>query len=247
MTFLDKIKNFITRPRQSLLFYITKTYNIILDLQKREIPRYNSGFKEFDEIKKYAMERSDINDFLPLIFLESIILKPKLIVELGVRSGSSTFVFERIAKSCNANLISVDLDDCSHVCKWKKWNFVKMDDIIFAKEFKSWCKSKKIKPVIDILFIDTSHEYGHTLKEINSWFKYLAKNCKVFFHDSNVQTFYKRWDGSIGTTQTPRGVTNALKKYLNYDFNEKINFFDVKNGWIIKHYSNCGGLTILAR
>ncbi|MGQ9810915.1 MAG: class I SAM-dependent methyltransferase [bacterium] len=175
-------------------------------------------------------------------------MKPKLIVELGVRGGDSTFVLSRVARLCGSRLISVDLQDCSQVCSDRHWIFVQAEDIEFAKQFQEWCKTRGIEPKIDVLFIDTSHLFEHTVKEIEHYFPFLSEKAKVFFHDTNLRHFSFRADGSMCVGwDNKRGVIRALENYFEKSFNEKVNFMDIAKGWWIKHYANCNGFTILER
>src|SRR5258708_24796497 len=75
-------------------------------------PFTKSGKTELDEIFQRAQARTDIRDHLVPMFVETMEMEPQLIVELGVRTGESTFVFERVARLCGARLVSVDIDDC---------------------------------------------------------------------------------------------------------------------------------------
>ncbi len=87
----------------------------------------------------------DISDHLPVLFAEALEARPKLIVELGVRGGDSTFVFERVARLCGSTLLSVDIDDCSRVSPWDRWHFVREDDIAFAGRFEAWCAEHNVE------------------------------------------------------------------------------------------------------
>ena len=113
---------------------------------------------------------NDIVDHLPTLAFECKAATPKLIVELGTRGGVSTQALIGCARVNNAVMVSVDIDDCSHVASDAKWSFVRSDDLEFAKKFPEWCKSKGIDSKIDFLFIDTSHEYEHSVAEIAVWF-----------------------------------------------------------------------------
>lgn len=44
-----------------------------------------------------------------------------------------------------------------------------------------------------------------------------------------------------------RGVIRALEEYFGKSFNEKKDFIDFRNGWLIKHHSCCNGFTILEK
>ena len=207
-----------------------------------------SGLQELDEIIIKSQERTVINDHLSSLFIESLRTNPNLIVELGVETGQSTFALERVAKLCNSKLVSVDIEDCSNACQWEDWIFIKKDDLEFSKMFISWCRENNLTPEIDILFIDTDHHYEQTIKEIRQWFPYLSKKAKVFLHDSNAKSVYRRKDGSLGSAPDfERGVIRALEEYLTGSFNEEEDFVAYKNGWLIRHCANCNGFTMLEK
>lgn len=221
--------------------------NLLVDLIKREkyLP---SDLKELNDIRKHSKIRTDISDHLETIFIESLIVKPKLIVELGIREGESLLVLERVASLCNSMIVSIDIEDCSRVGTYSKWHFIHKDDVEFANEFDSWCRARDIEPKVDVIFIDTSHLYEHTVLEISSWFPFLSERAKVLFHDTNLRTTYFRKDGSMGFGwDNERGVIRAIEQYFNESFNEKDSFSTILKGWVIKHYPNCCGFTILER
>ena len=211
-------------------------------------PTQPSSLKEFEEVRQYATHRSDINEHLPLLFAETVRMRPRLIVELGVRSGVSTFAFSRAAKYTNATLLSIDIEDCVHASDYPDWHFIHEDDIQFAKRFPNWCTENSIEPIIDVLFIDTSHYYQHTVQEIERWFPFLAAHAIVFFHDTNIKEISRRRDGSVGRGwSNDRGVIRAIEKYFDKKFDETKDFIDVEPGWIIRHYSNNSGMTMLEK
>ena len=145
--------------------YDMRWHNFLLGIGRETAAPGPSGLEVYDEIVKHAQKRSDISDHLPVLFAESLPVQPSLIVELGVRGGESTFAFERVAALCGSKLVSVDIDDCLKASKYPDWQFVKSDDIAFASHFGEWCRQRGITPSIDILFIDTSHEFDHTVQE----------------------------------------------------------------------------------
>jgi cephalosporin hydroxylase len=201
-----------------------------------------------EEIKQRATNPSDISDHLLTIYFEALSLKPQLIVELGVRFGESTFVLERVARTVGSKLISVDLDDCSGVSQYPGWFFIQKDDLQFAAEFPGWCGERGINPQIDLLFIDTSHYFENTVAEIAAWFPQLAEHSKVILHDTNLkETFYWR-NGQCGAGwNNERGVIRALEDYFGRSFDESSDFRERVNGWDIKHFSICNGLTVLEK
>ena len=182
----------------------------------------------FKEIIEKSREPSDLMEHLKTIYLESVAMSPKLIVELGVRWGTSTFVFERVAKICNAKLVSIDIAPCANACNWDEWVFIRGNDIEIAKE---WQYGK-----IDVLFVDTSHLYKHTKQEIKYFFPLLNKHALVMFHDINCG----KWDNK-------RGVIRALEDYFGRKFNETKKFTGVIKNWELRLYPNCNGLAMMWR
>ncbi len=207
-----------------------------------------SGSKELDEIRQFAAKPSDIDEHLELMFTETLLLKPKLVVELGVRDGASTFVFERAAALCSAALVSVDIDDCSEVSRYSRWHFFRGDDVAFAALFHDFCRLRNIAPSIDLLFIDTSHYYEHTVREIESWFPLLSPRAKVMFHDTNMSIAGCRRDGCIQLSwNNHRGVTRAIEEHLHTSIDEANEVVQYAGGWLIRHVPYCNGFTILDR
>lgn len=193
-------------------------------------------------------KKTDISDHLETLFVESLNIESRLIVELGVGDGESTYVLERIANLWGAKLVSVDIEDRREVSSFKDRTFVQKDDIAFAAEFTNWCKQRNIEPLIDILFIDTSHLYDHTVAEINSWFPFLAKRAKVFFHDTNMSEVFVRKDGSTGKGwDNQRGVIRAIEEHLEVKFDEKKDFVLMHRGWFIRHFTICNGFMVMDR
>jgi len=215
------------------------------------IDRFNKGTlrKTVADIRqRISVRKTDISDHLETMFTGCLDIAPKLIVELGVGDGESTFVFERVARLWGAVLVSVDIEDCRDVSTYSDRIFVRQDDIAFASSFADWCRSRQIEPVIDILFIDTSHLYDHTVAEIKSWFPFLAKRAKVLFHDTNMHDVFVRRDGSTGQGwDNARGVIRAIEGYFGRPFEEEKDFIDLQDGWFIKHYSHCNGFMIMDR
>jgi len=179
---------------------------------------------------------------------EALTLNPRLIVELGVARGESTRVFAQVAKICGATLVGVDLNDCSRALDWEAWHFIQADDLEFAREFPNWCRQRRLEPVIDVLFIDTSHYFDHTLAEMQAYFPYLADHAKVFFHDTNLKNFIFRRDGSMDLGwDNERGVIRALEVYFQKKFNETVEFSDFVTPWRLTHYPYCCGLTVVEK
>ncbi|MDP3096651.1 MAG: class I SAM-dependent methyltransferase [Syntrophales bacterium] len=204
--------------------------------------------RSLSAIQKRAKRKTDICDHLETIFFECLGIRSRLIVELGSGDGESTFVLERIAKLWKAKLVSVDIEDREEVSFYQDRIFVLEDDITFVGKFRNWCGQHHIEPKIDILFIDTSHLFDHTVQEINAWFPFLAPRSKVLFHDTNLKEIFLRKDGSTGQGwNNERGVIRAIEKYFSRPFKEDENFITIIDGWQIRHIAHCNGLMIMDR
>jgi cephalosporin hydroxylase len=231
----------------------------LVDLVRTGIDRYNrvrgsasyeppTDLPEFREIQRRSREPTDISDHLERLFAEALQMDPETIVECGVRGGESTFVFERVARLTGADVVSVDVEETTYESDYDGWRFVQSDDIAFADDFGGWCAEHDIDAGIDVLFIDTSHRYDHTVAEIEAWFPHLADEAVVLFHDTNMQRFYRRENGTIGLSPlTDRGVIRGLEDHFDCSLDETESFVTVMDGFVLKQYPLCSGLAVLRK
>ena len=234
-------------PLSPLAHWVIRAQNRLIELvSPRRLHPSPSG--ELNEILERSRRHTDISDHLPLLFTEAMTAQPRLIVELGVATGESTFVLERVARlSGDIPLVSVDVEDCGQVCRYGNWHFVQAEDVEFAGRFPNWCAERKLPREIDVLFIDTSHLFDHTVQEWNQWFPLLSRRARVMFHDTNQKLIYRRRDGSWGIGWNNRGVTAAIEKMLDLSLDERRDFVEWVNGWIITHHAHCNGFTVMTR
>lgn len=236
--------------RALVLMVPVRVYNALHRLRVPN-PGADATTPESQGIREWALARGGANivDHLGTMFLETVAVQPRLIVELGVHQGVSRLAFEKAANAVGSSLVSVDIEDCSSVCRpGPGWHFVRAEDVQFARAFGEWCAQRGLEPVIDVLFLDTSHLYEHTVEEIRSWFPYLSRQGKVIFHDTNLRRFYRRRDGTIGIGwNNKRGVIQAIEAYLGTRFDERKDFAATQDGWVVRHWAHSNGLTILER
>lgn len=197
-------------------------------------------------------QRSDISDHLGTIFYTAIDAAPRLIVELGTRGGDSTRALLAAAAVTQSTLLSIDIEDCGQISVpfRERWHFVKADDVEFGRTgFRNWCLGHSIEPVIDVLFIDTTHEYEHTREEIEVWGAFLSREGIMIFHDTNTGTgVFARADGSIGFGwDNDRGVMKAVEEFVGRQYDENSFFCDVTDIYSLIHFPNCNGLTIVKK
>lgn len=200
------------------------------------------------EIHQFSRKRSDISDHLETLYKEALAVQPKVIVELGVRTGASSFALSRAAEKIDAWLISLDMDPTIFHSDYEKWRFIQADDIEFAKTFSEFANRNGFNTGIDFLFVDTSHTYNHTRAEIEAWSPHLAPGSTIVFHDTNMKVIFRRKDGSLGGGwNNQRGVIRAVQEFLGAHWDETKGYKGEHNGFSIEHHPNCSGLTILRR
>lgn len=197
-------------------------------------------------------ESSDISDHLSTIFYHTLEAKPKLIIELGTRGGESTKALLAAAEIANCKVVSIDIEDCSNVkVKYQdRWKFIKDDDVEFGKsKFTEWCRKNNLPEKADVIFIDTSHNYEHTVEEIDVWKNHLTEEGTLMFHDTNMgDGVYSRLDGSVKSGwNNGRGVIKGVEEFIKADYNESGFFADYRNEFLVRHYPYCNGFTVLKR
>lgn len=216
-----------------------------------------STLNTYKELLCYSNQKdTDISSHLPALFCHAVLQDPHTIIEAGVRGGESTKPLYKAAQLCDAQLIGIDNEPSWAQTTYNNMNnaiCLEMNDLDFEMYYQSGpLKDKKI----DVIFIDTSHEYKHTLGEITVFVPFLSDNGALMFHDSNVTPLvgggYVRLNGSGDAAPgNPRGVPQAIKEYFGIEFNE-YNYYNTtftKNGieWHMTHYPFCNGLTIIKK
>lgn len=194
-----------------------------------------------------------IRDHLSDLYFFARMANPRLIVELGTRGGDSTRAFLAAAADTNGTVLSVDIDPCAelHIDDdlSARWNFVQSDDVAFGRTgFVSWCESKGLPPKAQLIFIDSSHLYEHTVDEIKVWTEFLDDDGWLLFHDTNMGSVYFRYDNSVGLGwDNARGVIRAIEEFLGRRYDENAFFTDVAKGFAVWHRPNSSGLLVMRK
>ena len=194
---------------------------------KVERPKNESRIREILKNAEKGMDKTlveiikgtDISEHLTTLFFLTVEFNLKRILELGVRGGISSIALNEAVSKIGGHVYSIDIDDCmSAVNKLKKleldqnWTFQQGNDIEIGKK---WNKE------LDLIFIDTSHSYNHTLEELKIFEPFLVTNGFITFHD---------------TREFP-GVLRAIKDFLN-ESESKFRFYN---------YFNNNGFAILRK
>lgn len=132
-----------------------------------------------DEYAKRCAEPSDIVDHLPRFVQMVVTRDAKHVVELGTRSGVSTIAWLYGLEQTGGRLTSVDLEPAPPIGDWPHWKHLVGDDLNPAV-------ISSIAPA-DIVFIDTSHEFNHTLNELRSYRFVVKPGGLIVLHDTELE------------------------------------------------------------
>lgn len=153
-----------------------------------------------DYIRRTA-EFSDISIHLPLLY--GAACQSEVIAELGTRSGNSTAALLAGAEFRDSGRVwSVDIGQVTIPDLWRgldSWAFLCADDM--SEEALAFIPGE-----LDLLFIDTSHLYDHTLAELRAYVPRVRKGGRVLLHDT--QWDFRGCDVDLGAPTGP--VARAL-------------------------------------
>jgi len=128
------------------------------------------------EYERLATTPSDIVDHLPRFV--DLAADADRIIELGTRTGVSTVAWLHGLEG-HGHLWSVDIDEQPPIGDWPHWTFIQGDDCagnIFTQ----------LPADVDVVFIDTSHDYLHTLRELHLYRWLLKPGGKLVLHDTEL-------------------------------------------------------------
>jgi cephalosporin hydroxylase len=165
-----------------------------------------------------AATPSDINEHLGYMHDRAVETGVRTVVELGVRSGNSTAALLAAVTETGGRLWSVDCEppDVPREFTDGPWTLIIGDDLAVADQ---------LPDSIDLLFIDTSHHYQHTLDELRL---YGPRSTWILLHDTELEHPYQAPAGD-----PPYPVLRAVRKW-----SEEV-------GRQVEYQSNCWGLATI--
>jgi len=122
---------------------------------------------------------SDIRGHLERMYRVVLETNAQQVVELGTRSGVSTLAFLAGVEQTGGRVWSCDVnppDVPAEVVEHPAWTFRQGDDRVLVGQAP--CQ-------VDVLFIDTSHEYPHTLDELELYAPLVRKGGAIVMHDTS--------------------------------------------------------------
>jgi predicted O-methyltransferase YrrM len=144
---------------------------------KDELTRLQTEY----EVRRSAW--SDIVDHMATLY-ETVCRYPGArVLELGVRSGNSTSAFLAAVEAVDGHLWSVDLIPPEVPAWWTdtaRWTLTIGNDL-------SQDIANAEPAVVDVLFLDTSHTYEHTLAELRTYVPRVRAGGVVLCHDTELE------------------------------------------------------------
>lgn len=136
-------------------------------------------FTPTNALETLLTQPSDIWQHLSTLHMLTIELNLKTTLELGTAEGESTIALLTAAQQIGGMVHSIDINACpkaqslvSDSGLQKYWDFVNNDDLVVNWDMK-----------IDHLFIDTSHKYEHTFKELQKYEPHVSAGGIISLHD----------------------------------------------------------------
>ena len=143
--------------------------------------RYNRRLHE-----EYQRRRlgpwSDVQQHLPALYAAARRYPGGTVLELGTRTGESTAALLAGAVSVDGEAWSVDPGPVSVPIWWHgrgAWTFLSLDDVC-EQALAATPQS------VDLLFVDTSHYYEHTLAELRAYVSRVRPGGMVLMHDTEL-------------------------------------------------------------
>lgn len=131
------------------------------------------------------------------------------VIEAGVRTGNSTACFLAAALERDGQVWSVDIAPAQVPARWHDtpcWHFLQADDI--SEQAQAWLPGK-----CDVLFIDSSHQYGHTLAELALYVPRVRPGGVVLLHDTEWEQTGPTPDHCRQLGEPGGAVTAALDEW----------------------------------
>jgi SAM-dependent methyltransferase len=134
-----------------------------------------------EEFGRRRAEWSDIVDHLPRLYSAASRRPGGRVIELGIRTGNSTAALLAGAAAVGGHVWSVDREPPTVPDWWSSsptWTCVLGDDVAVADQ---------LPDDVDVVFLDTSHEYKATLRELSAYLPKVRSGGVLLCHDTEVE------------------------------------------------------------
>lgn len=148
---------------------------------------------------------SDIFHHIIVLYYYALGMNASEILELGVRTGESTKAFIEACKITGGTLTSVDINYPPKLSEFERWHFIKGNDLDINFDGKRF----------DIIFVDTSHKYNHTLSELEKFTPLLKNGGIMFLHDTDPELI-----GFLRGHSVREAIGTFLSRHKEYEFKD---------------------------
>ena len=188
-----------------------------------------------DVIQTTLFGTGDSDQHLATIFSIVLQLKAKKILEIGVRSGSTTLPLLLGAEKTGGSVISVDINDTEFNCPKHLshlWTFKKQDALSFLKQ-----AGKDIEKPWDLIFIDDWHSYDHVKAELELIDLQVGSKTVILLHDLMYANFEPHYHTDIDVHEGQWANGGPYRAVAELS----------KNFWEFATIPVCNGLTVLRK
>lgn len=134
-----------------------------------------------DLYQERIAEPSDIVEHLPTFVELCIELNAQKVIELGVRAGVSTVAWLHGLEFTGGHLWSVDISaGGSSLIPADRWTFIQGNDLDLEV-------LDRLPELVDIVFIDTTHSFEQTDKELRAYAPHVRSGGRIVLHDTQVE------------------------------------------------------------
>jgi cephalosporin hydroxylase len=187
----------------------------------------------------------DIDEHIFTLFSLVLAMKPSAIIELGVRTGRSTFPFLFAGDLVDAEIFSVDKTsvqhDVSFADEWKsRWTFYEKDAIKFLEnDLPEIMNSDKVvrSGRSKVFYIDDWHSGDHVARELELISEFVTPKDLIILHD----LMYYNSEPNYRCEQNPKDP-----QWANGGPYQAISELDLGE-WEYSTIPRCNGLTILRK
>lgn len=150
----------------------------------------------FQEVRSFPSDISGHLDYFVELARE---LDATKIIELGVRAGNSTAAW-LYAMQGRGHVWSVDISPAPRSIDIDEWTFICGDDCDAAV-------LDQLPTDADIVFIDTSHAYEHTFRELRIYRDRVRSGGRILLHDTELEA------PELVGPQPPFPVKRAIEEF----------------------------------
>lgn len=178
--------------------------------------------------------KQDSDSHLMALFGIALSLRPKLILELGVRYGDTTMPLMLAAKLLDAQMTSVDINSTKFSPSPEfrnNWHFVQSDAIKFLSD----AVERNIN--YDLVFVDDWHSYTHVKRELELLDKLTTPSSVILLHDLMYGGTHPYYHSELDTTNPEWADGGPYRAVNELD----------KKKWEFATIPTCNGLTLLRK